>query len=221
LKLAKLAGVLTASFLGLGAGSAWAVECTTIPGNLAQSCGFESVAEVADWDLQAGSAVYAAGLGENGGAMVANSQDFSGTHVFATRSACIPASSGQQLNLGYSVILVAGSPPSCTAGWQQWSDAACTVGNGGAIGLNPQFPDAGFFAVSDSRTVSAGTAGFQMIVDCRSNAAFQVRLDNAFIVGPLVASPTVPVPALGAGALGLLALALAGVATRRLRFRAR
>ena len=151
--------------------------------------------------------------GENGGALRGTSQDFSGTHAFGANSPCFVVSPGQVVPMGYAVTLVSGTSPSCTAGWQQWSDAACTLGAGGAIGLNPTFPGAGYSAVTDSRTVGTGVVALELLVSCRGDAAFEVLIDNAYAVAPQPAPSikTVPVPTLADLALAMLALALGAV----------
>jgi hypothetical protein len=204
--------------LAAAAAPALAVECTTIPDNAIGPCGFESAGEVSAWSSGAGTPSFAAGLGENGGALRGASQDFSGTHIFSANSPCFVVSPGQVVPIGYAVTLASGTSPSCTAGWQQWSDAACTVGAGGAIGLNPTFPGAGYSAVTDSRTVGTGVVALELLVSCRGNAAFEVLIDNAYAVAPQPAPviKTVPVPTLGDLALAVLALALGAGAVARL-----
>ena len=204
--------------LAAAAAPALAVECTTIPDNAIGPCGFESAGEVSAWSSGAGTPSFAAGLGENGGALRGASQDFSGTHIFSANSPCFVVSPGQVVPIGYAVTLASGTSPSCTAGWQQWSDAACTVGAGGAIGLNPTFPGAGYSAVTDSRTVGTGVVALELLVSCRGDAAFEVLIDNAYAVAPQPAPviKTVPVPTLGDLALAVLALALGAGAVARL-----
>lgn len=200
------------------AAPALAVECTTIPDNAIGPCGFESAGAVSAWDPNGGTPSFAAGLGENGGALRGTSQDFSGTHAFGANSPCFVVSPGQVVPMGYAVTLVSGTSPSCTAGWQQWSDAACTAGAGGAIGFNPTFPGAGYSAVTDSRTVGTGVVALELLVSCRGDAAFEVLIDNAYAVAPQPAPSikTVPVPTLADLALAMLALALGAVAVARL-----
>jgi hypothetical protein len=204
--------------LATAAAPALAVECTTIPDNAIGPCGFESAGEVSAWSSGAGTPSFAAGLGENGGALRGASQDFSGTHIFSANSPCFVVSPGQVVPIGYAVTLASGTSPSCTAGWQQWSDAACTVGAGGAIGFNPTFPGAGYSAVTDSRTVGTGAVAMELIIDCRANGAFEVLIDNAYAAAPQPAPviKTVPVPTLADLALAMLALALGAVAVARL-----
>ena len=204
--------------LAAAAAPALAVECTTIPDNAIGPCGFESAGEVSAWDPNGGTSSFAAGLGENGGALRGASQDFSGTHIFSANSPCFVVSLGQVVPMGYAVTLVSGTSPSCTAGWQQWSDAACTAGAGGAIGFNPTFPGAGYSAVTDSHTVGAGVVALELLVSCRGDAAFEVLIDNAYAVAPQPAPmiKTVPVPTLGDLALAVLALALGAGAVARL-----
>ena len=204
--------------LAAWAAPAVAVECTTIADNAIGPCGFESAGAVSAWSSGAGTPSFAAGLGENGGALRGASQDFSGTHVFSANSPCFVVSPGQVVPLGYAVTLVSGTSPSCTAGWQQWSDAACTAGAGGSIGLNPTIPGAGYSAVTDSRTVAAGAVAMELIIDCRANGAFELLIDNAYAVAPqgAPAIKAVPVPTLADLALALLALALGAGALRRL-----
>ncbi len=204
--------------LAAAAAPALAVECTTIPDNAIGPCGFESAGEVSAWDPNGGTSSFAAGLGENGGALRATSQDFSGTHAFGANSPCFVVSPGQVVPMGYAVALVSGTSPSCTAGWQQWSDAACTVGAGGAIGFNPTFPGAGYSAVTDSRTVGTGVVALELLVSCRGDAAFEVLIDNAYAVAsqPAPVIKTVSVPTLGDLALAVLALALGAGAVAHL-----
>lgn len=204
--------------LATAAAPALAVECTTITDNAIGPCGFESAGAVSSWNPNGGTPSFAAGLGENGGALRGTSQDFSGDHVFGANSPCFVVSSGQVVPMGYAVTLVSGTSPSCTAGYQQWSDAACTVGAGGAIGFNPTFPGAGYSAVTDSRTVGAGTVAMELIVSCRANGAFEVLIDNAYAIAaqPPPVIKSVPVPTLGEMALIALALALGATAVARL-----
>ncbi len=158
-------------------------------------------------------------MGENGGALRGTSQDFSGTHAFGANSPCFVVSPGQVVPMGYAVTLVSGTSPSCTAGWQQWSDAACTSGAGGAIGFNPTFPGAGYSAVTDSRTVAAGVVALELLVELPwQRERSRSLIDNAYAVAPQPAPAikTVPVPTLGDLALAVLALALGAGAVARL-----
>lgn len=216
-------GIVAVIALPLFSGNARAVDCATIPGNLAVNCGFESDAEVATWGQQAGIQAFTP-AGENGGSMRGDSADFSGIHVFSSRSPCIAVTPGQSLDLGYAAQAIFGSTPSCTAGWHQYADAACTLANSGSIGSTPTVvTGSGFSAVSESHTVDAGTGGFRMSIDCRStSSAFVARFDNAFIVLPSAGvSSAAPVPALGLGALAALAVLLSGLGVRRLGGRGR
>jgi len=207
--------------LAMAAAPALAVECTTVADNAIGPCGFESAGAVSAWNPNGGTPSFAAGLGENGGALRGTSQDFSGTHIFGLNSPCFVVSPAQVVPLGYAVTLASGTAPSCTAGYQQYSNASCTAGAGGAIGSNAVFPGAGYSQVTDSRTVGAGVVALQLIIDCRGNASFEVLADNAYAIAPQPASAnnTVPVPAIGGLALAALALALGAGAVARLKRR--
>ena len=207
--------LLVTLFLAAAARPAAAALCTAIPGNLVTSCGFESSTEVAAWLPVAAASVFAAGVGENGGAVQGTSQTFGIDDVWAIDSPCFGVAAGEHLNLGYAVRLVQGVAPSCTAGFQDYADAACTVPAGGSIGNHVVFPTAGGYSqVNDTRTIGPGVLGTRLNIDCRgTSGGFVVLADNAFAVLP----PTVAVPALGGRALALLALALAGLAVWLLR----
>lgn len=198
----------------LAGGPALAVECTTVANNAVSPCGFEDAGAVAAWTPNGGTPAFAAGLGENGGALRGTSANFGSLDAFGIRSPCFSVSPGQVVPLGYAVSLVSGTAPSCTAGWQQWSDAACTAGASGAIGLVATTPGAGYSAVADSRTVGAGVVALSLLIDCRVSGAFEVLIDNAFAIAPQApaATASVPVPTSGETALLLLALAIVTLA---------
>jgi hypothetical protein len=201
----------------LNATPALAVECTTVVNNAIVPCGFESAGAVSSWTPNGGTPSFAAGLGENGGAARGASQNFGSIDVFSLRSPCFVVTPGQVVPLGYSVELVSGTAPSCTAGWQQWSDAACTVGAGGAIGTVPTTPGAGYSAVADSRTVGGSAVAMSLLIDCRGAGAFEVLVDNAYAIAPQRSvAAVVPVPTLGEFALFALALAVSALAFARL-----
>ena len=204
--------------LAAAAAPALAVECTTVVDNAIAPCGFESSGAVSAWSSGTGTSSFAAGLGENGGALRGGSQNFGSIDVFSTNSPCFVVSPGQNVPLGYAVTLVSGAAPNCTAGWQQWADAACSLGAGGSIGLTPVTPGAGYSAVTDSRTVGAGTVAMELVIDCRGSGAFEVLIDNAYAIAaqPPPVIKSVPVPTLGEMALIALAFALGATAVASL-----
>lgn len=212
----KVLPAVLAFALGAAADPAHAVECTTIPGNAVASCGFESAGALSDWSQPTGTPAFAAGLGENGGALRGTSANFGAIDVFGLRSQCFTVTPGQVVPLGYAVSLVSGTAPSCTAGWQQWSDLACTNGAGGAIGVSPTVPGAGYSAVADSRTVDSGIVAMSLLIDCRGSGAFELLIDNVFAIAPQAPRPSVSVPTLGEAMLLALALVLGAVASTRL-----
>jgi len=207
--------VATVSLL---AAPARAVDCTTIPDNLVDSCGFEDPGEVAAWFPNGGTPSFAAGVGETGSAVRGVAADFTGTWLFGLKSPCFPVSPGLEYALGYWVRLESGAAPDCTAGWQQWSDPACTAASGGAIGSLDFVPGGNYIEVRDSHVPAAGTAALQLILDCRTTGgAFQVLADNGYVFWdrPL----TQEIPTLGAAGLAALISALGAAAFFALRRR--
>jgi len=157
-------------------------DCETIAGNQVTSCGFESPGDVAAWSLAAGTLVFAAGLGETGNGALGTAGDFGSLWVIGSTSPCFPATPGQEFDLGYWVRLFSGvTPDRCTAGWRQYSDLACSVGNGGTIGSDQIVPGVAYIEVTGSHLVDAGTVAMELSFDCRGAAgAFEVLVDNGY-----------------------------------------
>ena len=72
-------------------------------------------------------------------------------------------------------------PEDCSAGWQQYSDLACSAPNGGATGRDEFVPGANYIEVTGSHLVQSGTQTMSLIIDCRGPVGpFEVLVDNAY-----------------------------------------
>jgi hypothetical protein len=163
--------------------AAWAVDCEKIAGNQVPSCGFQSEAQVTAWTNGSGTAIFAAGAGQNGGAIEGAAADFGEDGFFwSRRSPCFPVSVGQQLSIGYVAQLVSKSPIECRVGYQYWEDASCTDPGGGGVVAPRQVGSASYTGVLSATTVPPGRAAMQLIVRCEGDYEFHVRADNAFAV---------------------------------------
>ncbi len=165
--------------------AAGAVDCHDILGNQVAPCGFESAAEVAAWNDTlgaSGTAVFAAGVGQNGGA-IDGTADIGVPLGFrwARRSPCFPVSAGQVLSIGYSARLLSESPIQCFVGRRWWEDAGCTVTGGGGLFSNTSLvTNAGYTSILHSTTVPLGNVAMQVSLWCQGDYEFQVRADNVF-----------------------------------------
>ena len=157
-------------------------DCETISGNRVSPCGFESLAEVAAWTADGGTLTYAAGLGETGDGAIGSAEDYGGLWGVSVDSPCFAVAPGQEFALGYWVKHLSGAVPDrCSAGWQQYSDLACTAFSGGAIGKDEFVPGADYIEVTGSHVVEAGTQALGLIIDCRGPVGpFEVLVDNAY-----------------------------------------
>ena len=157
-------------------------DCETISGNRISPCGFESLAEVAAWFTDGGTLAYAAGLGETGDGALGTAEDFGTLWAFQSKSPCFEAAPGQEFALGYWVKHLSGAVPDrCSAGWQQYSDLACSAPSGGASGLDEFFPGANYIEVTGSHLVQAGTQAMSLVINCRGTTGpFEVLVDNGY-----------------------------------------
>ena len=157
-------------------------DCETISGNRISPCGFENLAEVAAWSETGGTLAYAAGLGETGDGAIGTAEDFGGLWAFSTKSPCFEAVPGQEFALGYWVKHLSGAvPEDCSAGWQQYSDLACSAPSGGATGRDEFVPGANYIEVTGSHLVQSGTQTMSLTIDCRGPVGpFEVLVDNAY-----------------------------------------
>jgi hypothetical protein len=173
---------LSLSLLACLPSAAGAVDCGKILGNRVSPCGFESAAQVDAWaDSPLGTAAFAAGLGQNGGAMEGVAQDFAEDgFLWSRRSPCFPVSAGQEFSIGYAARLLSRSPIECSVGYQYWLDAACTAPGGGGIVAPRVVGDAGYTLVSSATTVPPGRAALSLILSCEGDYEFRVLADNAF-----------------------------------------